>query len=196
MCECPLKITLRAAGWICNGPGVGHVSRVVCRVRHGRNEVEEPRSGLTGCRPLGFRHRWPVRAAHRGRRSRACAHAGRNEASHGCRNRVKLRIWIVKLFPMFQSDFESCAKQADVDLEPRNGIFVKQAGRLSETLCVSSFTKTRETVPWFVSDPRDKPTPADVVLGPGVVPKGSSWREGAVGWLTGITRIALTLGPY
>ena len=33
VCECPLKITLRAAGWICNGPGVGHVSRISRRRR-------------------------------------------------------------------------------------------------------------------------------------------------------------------
>ena len=111
MCECPLKITLRAAGWICNAPGVGDVSRVVCRVRHGRkfpsghgqqrrggrqpvhpkgrNEVEEPRSGLTGCRPPRSRLPRPARAAARGTRLRAFAHPARNVASHGCRSRSR-----------------------------------------------------------------------------------------------------------
>ena len=54
----------------------------------GRNEVEEPRSGLTGCRPPRTRHRRPARAAHRGTRSRACAHAGKNGVSRGCTTRL------------------------------------------------------------------------------------------------------------
>ena len=73
---------------------------------------------------------------------------------------------------------------------PRLGLLRRV--RIRNFVC-ELFFKIRESVPWFVSDPRDKPMPAGGVLGPGGVPKGSSWREGAVGWLTGITRIALTV---
>ena len=43
-----------------------------------------------------------------------------------------------------------------------------------------------------MSDRRHKPSPAGGVLCPGEVPKGSYLREGAVGSLAGVTRIALT----
>lgn len=46
---------------------------------------------------------------------------------------------------------------------------------------MSSFSKVRESLPWFASDPRDEPMPVDGGFPPGGAPQGSSWREGAVG---------------